>query len=74
MGRYENHMVIRGDQTMTEVNQNVMCALLGALLERGVIPQKSHDEAKKQILGTFDWPDYFCYAEEKREENAIGNS
>ena len=51
-----------------------MCVLLQALLDKNLITQDTCEKAKAKILGTLDGPDFFCYCEEKREEDANGHT
>lgn len=53
---------------MKDVEQSVMCALLQALLDKGLITREVQEKAREKILGTFDIGEFFCYAEEKRKE------
>ena len=48
---------------MKKVQQDVMCALLQALLDKELITQDIHDKSRSRILDTFDSADFFCYAE-----------
>jgi len=59
---------------MKETERQVMCVLLQALLDKNLITQDISDKAKTKILGTLDGPDFFCYSEEKREEDANGHT
>lgn len=59
---------------MKEMEKNVMCVLLQALLDKNLITQDTCEKAKTKILGTLDGPDFFCYCEEKREEDADGHT
>lgn len=59
---------------MKEMEKNVMCVLLRSLLDKNLITQDMHDKAKPKILGTLDGPDFFCYREEKRNEDAYGHT
>ena len=42
-------------------------------VDKNLITQDVHDQAKEKVLGTLDGPEFFCYAEEKREEDADGH-
>lgn len=57
---------------MKEMERQVMCVLLRALMDKNLITQDIHDQAKEKVLGTLDVPDFFCYAEEKRKEDTDG--
>ena len=59
---------------MKEVERQVMCVLLQALLDKNLIVQNTCEKAKMKILGTLDGPDFFCYCEEKREEETNGHT
>ena len=57
---------------MKKVQQDVMCVLLQALLDKKLITQDIHEKGREKILGTLDWPEFFCYAEDDGKENADG--
>ena len=59
---------------MKEMERHVMCVLLRALMDKNLITQVIHDQAKEKVLGTLDGPDFFCYAEEKRKEESHGHT
>ena len=59
---------------MKEMEKNVMCVLLQALLDKNLITQDVSETANTKILGTLDGPDFFCYCEEKRKEDANGHT
>ena len=59
---------------MKEMEKSIMCVLLRSLMDKNLITQDVHDQAKEKVLGTLDGPDFFCYAEEKREEDADGHT
>ena len=59
---------------MKEMEKNVMCVLLQALFDKNLITQDTCDKAKTKILGTLDGPDFLCYREEKRKEDANGHT
>ncbi len=59
---------------MEKVQQNVMCALLQTLLDKELITQDIHDKSREKILGTLDWPEFFCYAESDRKEESNGSA
>ena len=51
-----------------------MCVLLQALLDKNLITQDTCEKAKMKMLGTLDGPEFFCYCEEKREEDVEGHT
>ena len=57
---------------MKEMERQVMCVLLQSLMDKNLITQDIHDKAKEKVLGTLDGPDFFCYIDEKREEESHG--
>ena len=59
---------------MKEMERQVMCVLLRSLMDKNLITQDVHDQVKEKVLGTLDGPEFFCYAEEKREEDADGHT
>lgn len=59
---------------MKEVERQVMCVLLQALLDKNLITRNTCEKAKTKILGTLDGPDFFCYCEDERKENADGHT
>lgn len=59
---------------MKEMEKNVMCVLLQVLMDKNLITQDIHDQAKEKVLGTLDGPEFFCYIDEKREEDADGHT
>ena len=59
---------------MKEMEKNVMCVLLQVLMDKNLITQDVHDQAKEKVLCTLDGPDFFCYIEKKREEDADGHT
>ena len=59
---------------MKEMEKSIMCVLLRSLMDKNLITQDIHDQAKEKVLGTLDGPNFFCYAEEKREEDADGHT
>ena len=59
---------------MKEMEKNVMCVLLQALLDKNLITQDVSEKAKTKILGTLDWPNFFCYCEEERKEDVDGHT
>ena len=54
---------------MSETEQAVMCALLQTLLDKAVITQDIYGKAREKVLGTADWPEFFC-GEEVLDGNA----
>jgi hypothetical protein len=59
---------------MKEMERQVMCVLLRSLMDKNLITQDIHDQAKEKVLGTLDGPDFFCYIDEKRKEDADGHT
>ena len=59
---------------MKKVQQDVMCVLLQTLLDKELITQNVHDKSREKILGTLDWPEFFCYAENDRKEELDGSA
>ena len=59
---------------MKKVQQDVMCVLLQTLLAKELITQDIHEKAREKILGTLDWPEFFCYAEDDGKEDENGHS
>ena len=59
---------------MKKVQQDVMCVLLQTLLDKELITQDIHEKAREKILGTLDWPEFFCYAEDDGKENQDGHT
>ena len=59
---------------MKEMEKNVMCVLLQVLMDKNLITQDVHNQAKEKVLGTLDGPEFFCYAEEKKEEESHGHT
>ena len=59
---------------MMNVESQVLCVLLQMLKDKDLITQDVHDKAKEKVLGTLDGPQFFCYAEENREEDADGHT
>ncbi len=59
---------------MKKVQQDVMCVLLQTLLDKELITQDVHDKSQERILGTLDWPEFFCYAEDDRKEDQDGHT
>ena len=59
---------------MESTQSEVLNVLLQSLLDKNLITQDTCEKAKTKILGTLDGPDFFCYCEEKREEDANGHT
>ena len=59
---------------MEKVQQDIMCVLLQALLDQELITQEIHDKSREKILGTWDWPEFFCYAEDDGKEEPDGSA
>ncbi len=59
---------------MKKVQQDVMCVLLQTLLDKELITQDIHEKAREKILGTLDWPEFFCYAEDDGKEDQDGHT
>ena len=59
---------------MKEMERQVMCVLLRSLMDKNLITQDVHNQAQEKVLGTLDGPEFFCYAEEKREEESHGHT
>ena len=59
---------------MKKVQQDIMCVLLQTLLDKELITQDVHDKSREKILGTLDWPEFFCYAEDDRKEDLNGST
>ena len=53
---------------MKEMERQVMCVLLRSLMDKNLITQDIHDQAKEKVLGTLDGPDFFCYARDTAED------
>ena len=59
---------------MKEMERQVMCVLLRSLMDKNLITQDIHDQAKEKVLGTLDGPDFFRYADEKRKGESHGHT
>ncbi len=59
---------------MKELEKDVMCVLLKQLMNKNLITQDVHDQARCKILDTLDEDAYFCYAEEDRKEETHGHT
>lgn len=53
---------------MREIQQEILCALLRTLLNRGMINQDIHDKSKARICGTLDLPEFFWDNEAGKED------
>lgn len=53
---------------MKEMERQVMCVLLRSLMDKNLITQDIHDQAKEKVLGTLDGPEFFCYARDTAED------
>ena len=59
---------------MKKVQQDMMCVLLQTLLNEELITQNIHDKSREKVLGTLDWPEFFCYAENDGKEDENGHT
>ena len=59
---------------MKKVQQDVICALLQTLLGKELSTQKVQDKSREKILGTWDWPEFFCCAEDDSREEPYGSA
>ena len=59
---------------MEKVQQDMMCVLLQTLLDKELITKNIHDESREKVLGTLDWPEFFCYAENDGKEDENGHT
>lgn len=59
---------------MKRVQQDMMCVLLQTLLDKDLITQNIHVKSREKILGTLDWPEFFCYAEDDGKEDLDGHT
>ena len=50
---------------MKQVQQDIMCALLEILMNKGLITQNIYESCRGKILDRSDWPDFFHPVEEK---------
>ena len=53
---------------MKEMERQVMCVLLRSLMDKKLITQDIHDQAKEKVLCTLDGPEFFCYARDTAED------
>ncbi|MGM9590685.1 MAG: hypothetical protein ACI3V0_11040 [Faecousia sp.] len=54
---------------MNEVQQDILCVLLQTLLDKKLITQDIHDKSRNKILGTLDFPGFFCDTEDGKEDS-----
>ena len=59
---------------MKKVQQDVMCVLLQTLLDKELITQNIYDKSREKVLGTLDWPEFFCYTENDGKEDENGHT
>ena len=59
---------------MKKVQQDMMCVLLQTLLNEELITQNIHDKSREKVLGTLDWPEFFCYTENDGKEEKYGHT
>ena len=59
---------------MKKVQQDMMCVLLQTLLDKELITQNIYDQSREKVLGTLDWPEFFCYAENDGKEDENGHT
>ena len=59
---------------MKKVQQDVMCVLLQTLLDKELITQNIYNKSREKVLGTLDWPEFFCYAEHDGKEDENGHT
>ena len=59
---------------MKKVQQDVMCVLLQTLLDKELITQNVYDRSREKVLGTLDWLEFFCYAENDGKEDRDGHT
>ena len=59
---------------MKDMERQVMCVLLRSLMDKNLITQDVHNQAKEKVLGTLDGQDFFCYADEKRKGESHGHT
>ena len=57
---------------MMNLEQDILCVLLQTLKDDNLITQDVHDKARCNILDTLDWPEFFCYHDAGRKEEADG--
>ena len=59
---------------MMNVESQVLCVLLQTLKDKNLITADVHDKAREDLLDKLDWPAFFRYGEEKREEDTNGHT
>ena len=59
---------------MKEVERNVLCVLLKALLDKELITRDVHDKSREKILDTLDDTGFFCYVKDDRKEDDYGHA
>ena len=59
---------------MKKVQKDGMCVLLHTLLDKELITQNIYEKSREKVLGTLDWPEAFCYAEDDRKEDQDGHT
>ena len=59
---------------MMNLEQDILCVLLQTLKDDHLITQDVHDKARCNILDTLDWPEFFCYYDADRKEEADGHT
>ena len=59
---------------MNKLQQDMMCVLLQSLLDKELITQKIYDKSREKVLATWDWPEFFRYAENNGMENPDGHT
>ena len=59
---------------MKELEKNIMCVLLQALLDKNLITPKIFENTRNTILDTCGNTDFFYYAEEGRKEDSHGHT
>ena len=57
---------------MKNMEKDIMCVLLQHLLDQNLITRDVQEKARTKVLDTLDNPEFFCYGDEKREEEADG--
>ena len=59
---------------MKKVQQDVMRVLLKTLLDKELITKEIHEKGQEKILGTLDWPEFFCNVEAESKEELHGSA
>ncbi|MGM9659377.1 MAG: hypothetical protein ACI3WQ_02140 [Faecousia sp.] len=54
---------------MNEVQQDILCVLLQTLLDKELITQEVYDKSRNKILGTLDFPEFFCDTEDGKVDS-----